>query len=104
MCIRDRDATWAAGTYDVAAKPLRKMGENVRNCSYSNMNITSGKDRPVGMVIRYEHAFNNQIFQNNFQCGAILGSVVEYSTNDPLSIITGNQTYNNTFAVDSASS
>jgi len=97
------DATWVPGAYDVAMKPLLKMGENVRDCSYSNMNITSGKDRAVGMAIRYEHAFNNKIFQNNFQCGAMLGSVVEYSTNDPLSIITGNQTYNNTFAVDSAS-
>ena len=96
------DATWTAGAFDIPMKPLLKMGENVRNCSYSNMHITSGKDRAVGMVIRYEHAFNNKIFKNNFQCGAIIGSVVEYSTTDPLSIVTGNQTYNNAFAVDSA--
>jgi hypothetical protein len=102
--VNGLDATWTTGRYDIQMKPLIKMGENVRDCSYFNLNIKSGDERAIGMVVRYEHAFNNKIYKSNFECGSILGSVVEYTTSDSLSIIVGNQTYDNTFILDSAAS
>jgi len=54
-------ATWWNGATDPAMKPLLKMGENQRDCSYSNMTIDAGNGKYFGMCIRFEHAFNNKI-------------------------------------------
>jgi hypothetical protein len=101
--ITGLDAVWWNGQNDIQMKPLIKMGENIRDCSYTGMSVKAGGERKVGMAIRYEHAFNNKIFKNYFECDNIIGSVVELTTSDSLSVITGNETYDNTFIVNKAS-
>jgi len=92
-------ATWYDGAIDSAMKPLLKMGENQRDCSYSNLTINSGKGNYFGMCIRFEHAFNNKIFNCYFQCPTIAQDGVELSASGDDSRVTGNEVSNNSFVL-----
>jgi hypothetical protein len=92
-------ATWWNGATDPAMKPLLKMGENQRDCSYSNMTINAGNGKYFGMCIRFEHAFNNKIFNNHFECGSVAQDGVELSASGNDSKVTGNEVYNNSFVL-----
>lgn len=91
-------ATWETGYLDPDKKPLIKMGENVRDCQYSNMLIdATGSASIFNSVISIGHAFDNEIFDNHFIAPTVLGSGVDFSTADPLSIVTGNNVHDNIF-------
>jgi len=92
-------ATWYDGAIDSAMKPLLKMGENQRDCSYSNLTINSGKGKYFGMCMRFEHAFNNKIFNCYFQCPTIAQDGVELSASGDDSRVTGNEVSNNSFVL-----
>lgn len=92
-------ATWWAGAVDTDMKPLLKMGENVRGCTYTNMNLYSGAGKYFGMVMRFEHAFNNKIFANHFECQTVAQNAVEFTTTDPAAIVVGNEVRDNTFSL-----
>ena len=60
-------ATWWDGAVDPAMKPLLKMGENQRDCSYSNLTINSGRENilecayglSMPLIIKYPTAIFN---------------------------------------------
>jgi hypothetical protein len=92
-------ATWWDGPVDPTMKPLLKMGENQRDCSYSNLTINSGNGKYFGMCIRFEHAFNNKIFNCSFDCPTVAQDGVELSASGDDSRVIGNDVSDNSFSL-----
>jgi len=81
---------WAAGAVDLDNKPLIKMGENVRDCVYSNLTIDAGNGEYFAAVTGFDHAFNNIIEDSDFRAASIQDAGIVATCNDPLGIIDGN--------------
>lgn len=90
-------ATWWNGAIDPDIKPLLKMGENMRNCSFTNLNIDAGQGKNFGEAIRFEHAFNNKITNSKFYCKVVSQSGIALTTADANAYVQGNEVSGNTF-------
>jgi hypothetical protein len=100
--VTDLTATWYDGFADPEMKPLLVMGENVRNCTFKNINIDAGLMTNMGMIMRFDHAFGNKIIDSTFRAQKPQGGVVEFSTSSPDSIVTNNEVTNKELFVTGA--